>query len=99
RSVFEELKGLDEGFAVAFNDVDFCMRIREAGHLICWTPFAELYHHESIMRGYEDTAEKQKRFKGEIDKFRGRWGSALEKGDPYYNVNLTLDSEDFSYRI
>lgn len=98
RSVFEELDGLDEGFAVAFNDVDFCMRIREAGYLICWTPFAELYHHESITRGYEDTPEKQARFSGEVNRFQNRWGAILKAGDPYYNKNLTLDREDFGFK-
>ncbi len=97
RSVYEEVRGIDEGFAVAFNDVDFCMRIREAGHLICWTPYAELYHHESISRGQEDTLEKQKRFLGEVERFQERWKEELEAGDPYYNRNLSLIREDFSY--
>lgn len=98
KSVFDEVKGLDEGFAVAFNDVDFCMKIRKAGYLNVFTPYAELYHYESKSRGLEDTKEKQLRFKGEIDRFQSKWGHELEKGDPYYNVNLSLIREDFSYR-
>ena len=98
RRVWEEVGGLDEGYAVAFNDVDLCMRIREAGYLIIWTPYAELYHYESKSRGYEDSPEKQMRFKSEIDRFLARWQGELDAGDPYYNPNLTLDHEDFSFR-
>lgn len=98
RKVWDEIDGLDEGFAVAFNDVDLCMRIRKAGYLIVWTPYAELYHYESKSRGLEDNPEKQKRFKGEIDRFMEKWGKELADGDPYYNPNLTLVSEDFSFR-
>jgi GT2 family glycosyltransferase len=87
---------LDESFAVAFNDVDLCMRIRKAGYLIIWTPFAELYHYESKSRGLEDTPEKQRRFAGEVRRFQGRWAKELTEGDPYYNPNLTLVREDFS---
>ena len=95
RDVWEQVGGLDEEFAVAFNDVDLCMRIRKAGYLIAWTPFAELYHYESLSRGAEDTPEKQERFNSEIELFRGRWGESLKKGDPYYNPNLSLDGADF----
>ncbi len=98
RNVWEEVGGLDEGFAVAFNDVDLCMKIRKAGYLIVWTPYAELYHYESKSRGLEDNPEKQKRFKGEIDRFMDRWGKELADGDPYYNPNLTLVTEDFAFR-
>ena len=98
RKVWEEVGGLDEGFAVAFNDVDLCMKIRTAGYLIVWTPYAELYHYESKSRGQEDNAEKQIRFKGEIDRFMDKWGKELKEGDPYYNPNLTLITEDFAFR-
>lgn len=98
RRVWDQVGGLDEGFTVAFNDVDLCMRIRQAGYLIVWTPYAELYHFESKSRGLEDTPEKQMRFKGEIDRFYARWDDALKAGDPYYNRNLTLEREDFSVR-
>lgn len=98
KSVWDEIGGLNEAFAVAFNDVDFCMRIREAGYLIVFTPFAELYHYESKSRGLEDTPEKQMRFAGEIQKFQSRWQAQLDMGDPYYNPNLTLKREDFTVR-
>ena len=98
RSVFDEIGGLNESFKVAFNDIDFCMRIRKAGYLIAWTPFAELYHHESISRGTENTPEKQARFLSETCRFQSIWKEELERGDPYYNPNLTLDREDFSLK-
>ena len=98
RSVWDDIGGLDESFAVAFNDVDLCMRIRNAGYLIVWTPFAELYHYESKSRGIDDTPEKQERFESEVQRFRTKWARELAAGDPYYNPNLTLERSDFSMR-
>ena len=98
KDVWEQVNGMDEGFAVAFNDVDLCMRIRKAGYLIVWTPYAELYHYESKSRGLEDTPQKMKRFDGEVLRFQNRWKKELAAGDPYYNPNLTLDREDFSMK-
>lgn len=98
REVFDEIDGFDESFAVAFNDVDLCMRIRQKGYLIVFTPYAELYHYESKSRGIDDTVEKRKRFEGEVTRFQTRWKKELEAGDPYYNPNLSLDSEDFAIR-
>lgn len=98
REVFEEVEGFDERYAHAYNDVDLCMKVRAKGYLIIYTPYAELYHFESFSRGYEDTPEKQRRFEKEIALFRAKWGSVLEKGDPYYNPNLTLGKCDFSVR-
>ena len=98
REVWEQVGGLDEKLAVAFNDVDLCLRIRQAGYLVVWTPFAELYHHESRRRGKENTPEKQQRFNDEIAYFRQRWDRVLEAGDPYYNPNLTLKRENFTLR-
>ena len=99
RKVYEELGGLDEGFSVMFNDVDLCLRMREAGYLVVWTPWAELTHYESRSRGAEDeTPEKRKFFVKETNRFLRKWCRALEKGDPYYNVNLTRQREDFSLR-
>lgn len=95
RTVYEKVNGLDETFEVAYNDVDLCLRIRKAGYLIVWTPYAELYHYESKSRGYEDTPEKLKRFAEEKKKLSLRWQQTLSS-DPYYNPNLTLDHEDFS---
>ena len=97
RSVYNEVGGLDEeNLAVAFNDVDFCLRIREAGYRNLWTPYAQLYHHESASRGAEDNLEKQARFQKEVHFMKKRWGIDL-LNDPYYSPRLTLDSEDFSY--
>ena len=98
KDVYDEVGGLDEGYAVAFNDIDFCMKIRKAGYLIVFTPFAEFYHYESKSRGDEDTPEKRARFNSEVFRFQERWGKELKAGDPYYNPNLTLDSENFSLR-
>lgn len=94
-SLFHDLDGFDEAYAVAYNDVDLCMRIRKTGYLIVWTPYAELYHHESLSRGLDDSPEKRKRLEDEARRFRGRWQRELELGDPYYNPNLTLNRGDF----
>ena len=97
RTVWEKVQGLDEDFAVAFNDVDVCLRIRAAGYLVVWTPHAELYHCESKSRGLEDTPEKRQRFLGEVRRFQTRWAKVLEDGDPYYNPNLSTAVEDYSF--
>ncbi|ELD0483389.1 glycosyltransferase family 2 protein [Escherichia coli] len=98
KSVFEEVGGMETELSVAFNDVDFCLKVREAGYRNLWTPFAELIHHESVSRGYEDNPEKQARFKQEVDYMVNKWGGLLTS-DPCYNPNLSLTHEDFSYRI
>lgn len=94
--IYKEVGGLDESFEVAFNDVDFCMKIRKSGYLNVWTPFAKLYHYESESRGYEDTPEKIKRFNGEIARFQQKWKKELSEGDPFYNPNLSHTTENFS---
>ena len=94
-SLYSEVGGFDESFLVAFNDVDFCLKIRKTGHLIVWTPFAELYHDESKSRGHEDSPEKLERFQSEAEQFRQRWEKELAAGDPYYSPNLSLDRPDF----
>ncbi|MGX2039215.1 glycosyltransferase [Methylocaldum sp. MU1018] len=94
KNVYDEVGGLDEQLAVAFNDVDFCLRLGRAGYRNLWTPFANLYHHESATRGYEDTPEKQARFAREQEFMRKRWGPLLFS-DPAFNPNLSLDREDF----
>ncbi|MFC0253173.1 glycosyltransferase family 2 protein [Massilia consociata] len=96
KEIFDQVGGLDEaGLPVAFNDVDFCLKVREAGYRNLWTPFAELYHHESVSRGSDETPEKRQRFLGEIAVMEGRWAAQL-RYDPYYNPNLTRHREDFS---
>lgn len=96
RAVFEQVGGLDESLRVAFNDIDFCLRVREAGYHNLWTPFAELYHHESASRGSEDTPEKRARFIGEVEAMQRRWGARL-LDDPAWNPNLSLTSLNAEY--
>ncbi len=98
RSTYEEVGYMDEKFAVAFNDIDLCLKIIKSGKLIIYNPFVELVHYESKSRGAEDTPEKQARFKGEIDLFYKKWGEYKEKGDPYYNINLRLDSDQYEIK-
>jgi len=94
KQVYLEVGGFNEkDLPVAFNDVDFCLRVRAAGYFNVWTPYAELYHFESKSRGPEDIPEKRRRFRAEIRYMRSRW--PLET-DPYYSPNLTRDREDFS---
>lgn len=99
KSVFEQVEGFDERYAVAFNDVDLCLKIVEAGYRIVYNPYAELKHYESKSRGYEDTEEKIKRFNAEATLLRNRWMDFMIKGDPTYNPNLTLDKHDFSLSV
>ncbi len=98
RSVFEAVGGFDEGIAVAFNDIDYCLKVGSLGKLVVYNPFAQLYHYESKSRGIEDTPEKILRFDNEVETFRKRWKDILAAGDPYYNPNLTLLTSDFSLR-
>ncbi|KTC60991.1 glycosyltransferase [Pseudomonas savastanoi] len=95
KSTFEQVGGLEEEhLKIAFNDVDFCLKVKEAGYVNVWTPFAELYHHESATRGLEDTPQKQVRFTKEIEYIKSRWPHI--QADYAYSPNLTLDYEDFS---
>ncbi len=98
KDIFQKIGGFRETLSIAFNDVDLCMRIRSAGYLIVYTPYSQLYHHESLSRGCEDTREKQMRFSREVMLIREQWGIVIDKGDPYYNPNLTLEREDFSIK-
>jgi len=97
KSVYKQIGGLNENdLKVAFNDVDFCLRLLEAGYRNIWTPYAELYHYESATRGLDESPEEQARIASEVDYMKERWGKFLET-DPSYSPNLTLDYEDFSY--
>lgn len=98
RAVFEQVGGFDEGFVLAFNDVDLCLKILSAGYRMVWTPTAELYHLESKTRGPEDTDEKQRRFKREYDLFHLKWSAFLKAGDPYYSPHFRLDRPDFALK-
>lgn len=98
RAVYEAVGGLTEELAVAFNDVDYCLKVRKLGKLVVYDPYAELYHYESKSRGYEDSPEKVERFNSETERLLSYWREIIEQGDPYYNRNLTLDNSDFSLR-
>ena len=92
RDVFDRVCGFDEGFAVAYNDVDLCLRIREEGFLIVYDPEALLYHYESVSRGYDTRSDKKRRFISEQSKLRDRWAKYYADGDPYHSVmSLKLD--------
>jgi GT2 family glycosyltransferase len=96
--IFHEVGGLDaENLAVAFNDVDFCLKVREAGYYNLFTPFALLYHHESLSRGSDETPEKRARSLREVAAMQARWGAKLRK-DPYYSPNFAVDSYGFVIR-
>ncbi len=95
RDIWDSVQGLDETLAVAFNDVDFCLRVKTAGYRNVWTPYAEMNHHESASRGNETTPEKQARYQAEIERMKSRWETRLMH-DPAYNPNLTLVHDDFS---
>ena len=98
REVFEEVNGLEESLRVAFNDVDFCLKVRSRGYLVVMNPNVKLYHYESKTRGMEDTPEKLKRFESEVRYMAENWTTILQNGDPYYNKNLTLVRGDFSVK-
>jgi len=96
--LYEKVGGLDTGFAVSLNDVDFCLKLRKEGCLNVFTPFAELFHFESISRGLDDAGEKAQRYNKESEVFREKWKEELAKGDPYYNPNFSLDRSDYSLK-
>ena len=91
--------GLDESFAVAFNDVDFCVRVRKAGYQNLFTPFAMLYHYESKSRGLDEAPEKRARFVSEVTRFQARWKAELAAGDPCLNPNFDPDRDDFRIKL
>ncbi|MFV0363871.1 MAG: glycosyltransferase family 2 protein [Suipraeoptans sp.] len=95
REAFESVDGFEEKLAVAFNDIDFCLRIREKNYLIVYNPYAELYHYESKSRGSDEEGKKAVRFQREVEFMKKRWEKVLEAGDPYYNPNLSLVYADF----
>lgn len=99
RDKFEKAGGFDSAhLSVAFNDVDLCLRLNEAGYRNIWTPYVEMYHHESVSRGFEDSPEKKARFVREVQYMRDRWGMILDN-DPAYNPNLSLKKDDFSISL
>ncbi|MCI8513492.1 MAG: glycosyltransferase [Lachnospiraceae bacterium] len=96
RDAFEEAGGFSEAFRVAFNDIDYCLKIKENGKRTVYLPDSEWFHFESKSRGYEDTEEKRLRFAEESAKFREKWRDILVAGDPCYNPNLSLERADFA---
>lgn len=98
KSVFLETGGMDAGLQVAYNDIDYCLKVRSTGRLVVYNPFAMLHHYEYKSRGAEDTAEKLARYQREVERFTGRWAEIISTGDPYYNPNLTRRYQDFSLR-
>ncbi|MCR5735208.1 MAG: glycosyltransferase family 2 protein [Lachnospiraceae bacterium] len=100
KQLFEEVSGLSEEFAVALNDVDYCLKLRQKGLLNVFTPFAELFHYESASRGRDDVSDEasaanRERYDRESELFREKWKEVLEKGDPYFNPNFSLDHSNF----
>ena len=98
RSDWDDVGGLDESFEVSLNDVDFCLKLRAKGLLNVFTPFAELYHYESASRGSDLVGERAERYNRESAHFRDKWKEVIDKGDPYYNPNFSLDRSDFTLR-
>jgi len=99
RDVFEKVKGFDEAFRVAYNDVDFCLRVRKIGYLVVYTPYAKLFHYESTSVGIPGGGSRDlEEFLEENELMKKRWGDILQN-DPYYNPNLTLQREDYSLRV
>lgn len=99
KAVYEQVQGMEETLAVAYNDIDYCMKLQAAGWHVLFTPYAGLTHYESRTRGAEDTGEKQKRFRQEACRFVQRWEKQLSAGDPYYNPNLSVTKTDCSLRM
>lgn len=98
KSIYEVVGGFDEKLAVAFNDVDFCLRVREAGYRNVWTPYAELYHHESATRGSDMNPEHYARFSAEVEKMQNQWHTHLDR-DPAYNPNLSLSTKVLPFTL
>lgn len=93
REIYEEVGYMDEeNFAVAFNDVDLCLKIRQKGYLVVYNPYVEFIHYESKTRGYENTPQKKARFEKESNNFRTKWRRVLDEGDPYSNINFAQDT-------
>ena len=99
REIYEKVGFMNEEFAVAFNDIDFCLKIRRAGYLIVFDPYIELTHYESKSRGNDMDPDKIERFQGEINLFLETWKEKLAEGDEYYSPNLSLDSDQYAINI
>jgi len=98
RQLFDEVGRFDPVFPNSFNDFDLCLKLRKAGYLNVWTPYAEAFHLESRSRGYNVGAKKRRKLAKDIDLFRKRWHNEIAAGDQYYNCNLSLDKNDYRYK-
>ena len=98
KQVFDQVGGFTEELAVAFNDVDLCLKINKAGSLVVYDPYVQLYHMESKTRGTRSSKEKVRRFQTEIEYMRCHWLDILKNGDPYYNKNLSLTKWNYSLK-
>ena len=98
KDVFIEVNGFDENFKVAFNDIDFCLKVRETGRLVVYNPYIYAYHYESKTRGSDEDSINKERFEKEKNILRKKWKKYIINGDPYYNINLTLKRPDFTIR-
>lgn len=100
KELYLAVGGMDsEKFAIAYNDVDFCLKLLNKGYRNVFTPYCEMFHYESLSRGYEDTPEKLERLQRESDAFSRKWQAFMDKGDPYYSPHLTLNGENFAIRL
>lgn len=98
KAIFEEVGGFDEYFSPAYSDIDYCLKIREKGYLVVYTPYSELYHHESKNMVHKNNSEKKKRLKNEQEIIYGKWKHLMNNGDPYFNPNLKFYGEDIAIR-
>lgn len=98
REIYEQAGGFEEQLAVAFNDVDFCLKVRRLGKLVVYEPHVQAYHYESKSRGAEDSSEKTARFQREIEYMRNHWIGILKNGDPYYNPNFSSVYNNYSLK-
>jgi len=99
KDLFLELGGFDEEFTLFCHDYDYCMRLREKGHLIVWTPHAHLYNKENTIKGVYDTPETSTRRKRELDYFYNKWGSVMKLGDPCFSTHLKIDRSGMQFRV
>lgn len=99
KSVYDLVNGMSEDFPVAYNDMDYCLKVRQKNIRVVYTPYAVLHHYESKSRGYEDTPEKQARLSREIAKLTEKWADFFAKGDPAYSPNLTLSNGNFDLKM
>lgn len=95
KEIFDLVGGFDEKLAVAYNDIDLCLKMKKLGYKIVWTPYAELFHYESCSRGDDFLTEKLGRLKNEGEYLFQKWGEIIQN-DPAYSPNLTLKTENFA---